>query len=66
MIRKPLRDQLAKHALDGQVHFGDEVSGAFLVDAERLTELRHLQFAGTDDRFDRGSEKDGTRRWHYA
>ena len=61
MIRKALRDELAKHALDGKVHLGDEIGGALLVDAEGLAELRHLQLAGTDDRFDRGGEKDRDR-----
>ena len=62
MIRKALHDQRAKHALDRHVDLGDEIGGALLVDAEGLTELRHLQLAGTDNRFNRGGEKDRPRR----
>ena len=62
MIGKALGDQLAEHALDGEVDLGDEIDGALLVDLKVAAELRHLQLAGTDDRLDRGGEKMAGRR----
>ena len=62
MVGKPFRDQRAKHPFDRDVHLGDEIDRALLVDLERPPELGHLEVAGADDGFDRGGEKDGARR----
>jgi len=57
MVGKPLRDHRAELPLHGDVDFGHQVDGAFLVDLEVLAELRHLEGAGVDDRLDGGGEE---------
>ena len=58
MIGKALRDQRAEHALDFDVHFGDEIDGALLVDTHAGAELGHLEIAGPHHRFDGGGEQE--------
>ena len=69
VIGKALGDQLAEHALDGDVDLGDEIDRALLVDLEIAAELLHLQLAGADHRLDRrgrdrtGRDRSGSVAW---
>ncbi len=47
--RMPLGDERADHPLDGDVHFGDEVDRALLVDAKRAAEGFALKLPGAAD-----------------
>ncbi len=52
VIGKAFGDERAKHFLDGDIDFGDEVDRAFLVDLHAAAERGHLHVAGAHDRLD--------------
>jgi hypothetical protein len=68
VVGKALGDQLAEHAFDRDVDFGDEVDDALLVDLKCLPEAGHHHRTGTLDDFDRSREerrieRHALRRW---
>jgi hypothetical protein len=62
VIGKTLGNEGPEFTFNAQIDLGDEIDGAFLVDTEIATEMRHLNFAGAYDRLDRGGEKNGRER----
>ena len=59
VIRKAPGDQRPEHALDLDVHVGDEVDLAFLADGEIGAEVGHLDVARADDGFNGGRKEQG-------
>jgi hypothetical protein len=57
MIGKAIRDHRAKHPLDFEIDLGDQIDGAFFLDAHAGVELGDLEIAGAHDRFDGGREE---------
>ncbi len=52
----PLGDERANHALDRQVHLGDQIDRALLVNLERAAQRGQLDRAGALDGVDGGGE----------